>query len=158
MNGTRRETLAALAGGAAALAGCMDALGESESASEFRIETLAFASVQPTGYDEYEPQPDATFERGETVWFYIGVLDPTPRRATVELDAAFTISMPDGELIEAADSVAVDTQGRELDGMVVTNGFFTSTEFPTGTYELTVDLTDTNSGETAVVTGEFILT
>lgn len=155
MNRTRRSLLPAVAG-VVVLPGCVD-LGDDED-GEFRIEELAFASEEPTGYDDYDPQPDATYERGETAWFYVGVRDGTPEDGVVTFETVFEVRPPEGDPVTGEGEVDVDVSGEvSHERMFVTNGYYTTPGFPEGTYEVAVELTDVHSGTTDQVSGEFEL-
>lgn len=159
MSPTRRAVLSVAAGAAVALAGCSSA-GDSTPTPdpEFRIGTLAFASDEPAGYDAYDPQPDATYERGATVWFYVGVRNGTPEDGVVEFETVFEVTPPEGEPDRGEDRVTVDVSG-DVDHrrMFVTNGYYTTPQFPAGTYDLAVEVTDVHSETTDEATGEFVL-
>ena len=144
---------------AVALAGCSSSSDDTPTEDpEFRIEELAFASAEPTGYDEYEPQPDATYQLGETAWFYVGVLSGTPEDDVVEFDTVFEVTPPEGRTQRGEDTVTVDVSGEMgHQRMFVSNGYHSSPEFPTGTYELTVEITDVHSETTDDISGEFVL-
>lgn len=70
--GRRRVLLAGAGVAATALAGCSEGEGDAGPADRgpIEIQRFAFAADRPTGYDEYESQPNATYERGDLVWLY----------------------------------------------------------------------------------------
>ncbi len=150
--------LSGTAGVAVALAGCSSGDDASTPEPGFRIEELAFASAEPTDYEEYEPQPDATYDAGETAWFYVGVHNGTPEDDVVEFETVFEVTSPEGQPQRSEDTVTVDVSGDvSHHRMFVTNGYHSTPEFPAGTYDLAVEITDVHSDTTDEATGEFVL-
>lgn len=167
---SRRQFIEATAavGLATALAGCGDG-GENGTPTptatpepQLEISRIQFVAAQPTGYRDYEPVQDKTYQLGGEAWVYFepeGVTtesaDDDGERIELTLEAEFT----------DADGRVVNTVGRTLDqdiegGQSLEELFlFATTEIPgdaaTGTWTVDVELTDELSGATATFTREF---
>lgn len=167
--GRRRLLLAGAGVAGAALAGCSGDGGGDDPADRgpIAIEELAFAAAQPTDRGEYEPQPDATYERGDVVWLYAeyagvsgepvdgdggeggsdsseeGPEDEGQPAVEIDLHQTVTVDDPDGErIVESETPFATELTTPQL------AGYYTSTEIllpgdaASGEYETTVTVTD----------------
>lgn len=167
---SRRQFIEATAavGLATALAGCGDG-GDGGTTTptptpepELEISSIQFVADAPTGYREYEPVPDKTYQLGSQAWVYFepgGVASESAgsdsERIELTLEAEFT----------DADGRVVNTVSRTLDPDVETGQsleelfLVATTEIPgdtaPGTWTVDVELTDEISGATATFTREF---
>lgn len=162
--GRRRLLAGGTAAIAAGLAGCNGQADEEDPSERgpLSIATFAFAAEQPTGYGEYEEQPDATYSYGDTMWLY------------VELDGLA------GEPVEGGDGVQIDleqerrleheehglldesskvhdrvVQSTELEQFSVQNGLQIESSYATGEYTFTLTFTDNVSGTSDTASGSF---
>lgn len=133
--------------------------------SALGISRLAACRTEPSGFGEFEPQPDATYPRGSAVWLYY------------EVDGADFDERDDGFYVRAGHGMRVfDTEGhrvqqttdrlaRTFDSEAGVSRVFVvervdtaSDELPAGTYEAEVLIQDGLSGDRASAEIEFWLT
>lgn len=151
------------------LSGCSD--GGVENPAErgpLSIGEFAFAASEPSGYGEYEPQPDATYRRGDSLWVYVELNGLAARRVDggVEIDLAERrILEHDGQELSTAEKTYRETiQSNQLQnfyaraGLPISDGSGSSQGFPTGESTLTVEYTDNVSGTSATESGTFTVT
>lgn len=152
---------------ATALAGCGDG-GDGDGATptptpepQLEVSRIQFVASQPTGYGEYDPVQDKTYQLGGQAWVYFepeGVTSEAEgdgKRIELTLEAEFT----------DAEGRVVNTVGRTLDRNVEAGQsldelfLFATTELPqdaaVGTWQVEVELTDELSGATTTFTREF---
>lgn len=138
--------------------------GESVSVSEvLTIERLAFDTVvftdgEPRGFDDYDEAPDATYDRGETVWVYTAVEHvPVDDADNAELEYTFEVTDPDGEQWEPIEHLDSWEDVAPDDILARWQPFATYSEDPLGTYELTITIEDGVAGHVIESTETFEL-
>jgi|GEM_PF-3561056 len=110
----RRRLLVAGAGVATtSLAGCsvLGGGGGDDDVTDrgpVTIDELRWIDGRPEGYDEYEPQTEATYSPDETIWLYLAVSDISGEPIE-DADAA-------GATGEEQDATAADTSNGATDG------------------------------------------
>lgn len=158
--GTLRATGATLAVGA--LAGCSsDGDDDSTPLPDFGLAELVFCSAQPRGYGQYERQPDATYEQGETVWIYLDVVgfeveDAGEGQMAVDLAEDLVVRGPDGSEVLQNDftfDTAFESDLRSQ--FFVVNNVRLQSGSPSGEYEVEVFLEDELGGGSITRTETF---
>lgn len=152
---------------ATALAGCGDDGGDGETPTptpepQLEISRIQFVAAQPTGYREYAPVQDKTYQLGGEAWVYFepeGVATESAGSGSERIELTLTAEFTD------ADGRVVNTVSRTLDrdieaGQSLDELFlFATTEIPgdgaPGTWTVDVELTDELSGATTSFTREF---
>lgn len=185
MNGrrySRRALLVAAGGGLVSLAGCTtgddggDGGGGSDGddtrtpteeptsspdQSGFRIEKLDFAAEEAAGYEQYTPQPEATFEPGERVWFYVGLREVPADDGTVRLTLSVTVRPPEGTGFEPVGGERtfskIFADRSEVEMVHLTSPFDLTEDIPDGEYVVEATVTDDVTGASDTLTRRFFV-
>lgn len=164
--GTRRHALRTM--GALALsslvAGCSsdDGAGGSDTPlPEFGITELVFCAEEPSGYGQYEEQPDATYSPGATVWVYVDVVgfETTATDGdTVRTDLAerLTVRSADGDpILQDQYQLENEFRANRRDRYIVVNDISLPGSADIGEYGVEIELTDELGDATTTATGTF---
>lgn len=172
MNTNRRRFLKAAVGlaGATAVAGCGDGDGNATAsaspttaAPSLSISEFAFAADDPAGYGDYEPQPNATYRADEVIWIYLAVDGITGETAgdgevDIDLDETLTVEGPDGStVLEEEFRFDREVSERSLESFFIVNDVTLPSSASSGTYTVTVELTDRVAGTSTTTSGEFTI-
>lgn len=152
---SRRNAMIAGAGVATAiLAGCSgDGGGDDDPADRgpIAVTELALAAERPAGYDDYELQPDATYESDEKVWLYaelsglsgVPAEDGDSTMVDIDLVQTVTVEGPAGNvLVDSTQRFERTLDVRQLDAFFVGTDVVLSGTVATGTYAATLAYTD----------------
>lgn len=165
---TRRDALIAGAGVASTvLAGCSDDGGSSSPADRgpIGVAELAFTAERPAGFDDYDPQPGATYAADERIWLYVElsglagepVEDETDSSMVeIELVQTVTVEAPDGSvLVDATDRFEPTLAARQLDSFFVGTDVVLDGSVSTGEYTVTLAYADRVSDSETTETATF---
>jgi hypothetical protein len=152
---SRRRVLGVgVAGVAVSLAGC-STLASSEYES-VTIDELDFASEEPEGYDEYDPQPEDTYEEGAEVHFYVGVRGLSVEDGELSVEVTFEVDPPDDfETLDRTDSLEPDVGLLDNADKYMLSTAWDSEDAPEGEYETTVAVTDEHADESDAESATF---
>lgn len=168
----RRTFVRSLAGAAAAsaVAGCSgssdagDVDSTTTDSGPFGVTDLVFVAEKPTGYDEYEEQPDATYEPGEVVWLYynlenVGTESTGEGEARMHLSQSVTVTGPSGEtLMEDTNEVEQEVpEASAAEGLYFYNNVTLPGDVAGGEYELAFEMTDEIGGGTVSESATFVV-
>lgn len=125
---------------------------------EFEFDTVVFTESEPAGFDDYDENPDATYARGEPVWFYVSVANtPVDSAGTASLEYTFEVETPEGEQWDPIERTEEWERVRPDDILVVWDSFATYEGDPVGEYELTVTVEEQTHEERLRRTETFAL-
>ena len=119
-----------------------------EASESFRLEVFEFDSVvftdgEPSGFEEYEKKPDATYERGEDVWLYLGVRNtPVDGAGTATLEYTFDVETPAGDRWDRITRTEEWERVQDDEILVIFEPFRTFEDDPPGEYEMTITVED----------------
>lgn len=128
---------------------------------ELYIDNLVFADYVFSDYT-HEPQPNAEYEAGDTVYIYFEVKDfVQDGNGRVSFSQDLVVIDPNGEPVyelSIGDIYSVDKIYSETQAMFqVSNTLQTQTNFPKGEYTIAVRVTDKISGQKTKKQGVFVL-
>jgi len=155
MRPTRRGVLrVGVAGLAASLTGCSTLTGgEYDSVT---IEEVDFASAEPEGYDEYDPQPENAYEEGSEVHFYVGVRGLSVEDGELSVEVTFEVDPPDDrDAFDRTESLSRDVGLLDNADKYMLTTAWDSEDAPDGEYELSVAVTDEHAAESDEETATF---
>lgn len=128
----------------------------------FNVGDFAFCAAEPTGYDEFVPQPDAAYPQGKMMWIYITVpgVSYTLQDDKKVLDLEATISVKGSGGTTVAEKTY--TEDSEFPGDADLSTYFIqfwhkTTNFDVGNHTVEITLTDNVAGETASATQSFTI-
>lgn len=144
-----------------AVAGCVD--GDAPDTTDrgpLSVGEFAFAASRPTGYGEYEAQPDATYRRGESLWLYVELdglsAEPVGGAVQIDVDERRVVEHVDRDLrMEKSEEYGQQVQPDQLDSFYLRSELSLAGNTATGEYRLTVEYTDNVSGTSATESGTF---
>lgn len=125
---------------------------------KFEFAAVALAADQPTGFDEYTPQPDATYDRGDDVWVYLEVINP-PLDDTGAASLSYTLDVeqPDGSMWDPVEGGRRFEDVQMDDILAFWEGIQTAEDDPVGEYELTITVESRARGESIQTVESFTL-
>lgn len=139
--------------GTATLPGC----GILSSEVDFQFAEITFVDGEPAGYDEYDPQPGSTYERGDNVWVYVAIdYAATNEDDTAKLTFTFQVETPDGDAwkpVEREES----WEDAENSIPVYAQEFETTADEEPGDYEMTITVNDRIDGKQITTAERFTL-
>ena len=154
---TRRDALIGGASlvGAMTLAGC----GLLSTDGEFEFDTVAFTTGLQA-YDDYEKQPDRTYQIGETVWVLLAVRNPPiGDDGTASFEYTFSTETPDGSTwdpVREREETWEDVDEDEI--LIIWEDFPTYEEDDPGEYEMQITVEDQHEGKRLRTDERFTLT
>lgn len=165
----RRRVLAAVGTAAASgLAGCGSGGGADGSdvppaeRGPLEIAEFAFAASEPPSAGEYEPQPERTYQDGDTVWLYTRLeglaADPLDAddRVRIDLREHVAVEGPGGQqLLDREFTFRERLAAEQLERFYVTNDFGLAPSTEEGAYTVSVAFADRVSGTEAETSGIF---
>jgi hypothetical protein len=126
------------------------------------IEQFVYCAEQPGGYDDYEKQPDATYDTNDTIWVYLDILNVGSEDAgddtiAVDLSETLTVTGPDGETVLEEDFHYDNefNEGIDMETFFLNHNIVLPTPADTGEYEVTVSLEDGITGDSTERTEPF---
>ncbi|AGN02431.1 hypothetical protein L593_12460 [Salinarchaeum sp. Harcht-Bsk1] len=113
----------------------------------FDVQAFEFTRRRARHFDDYTPQPDATYRARDTVWIYVEVSNVTPVASGPELDSSWEFVSPSGEVVLSTEQplrFQAGTLGELPNEGFVTQGIdLTAADLPTsGEYTVRMTLTE----------------
>lgn len=140
--------------GTATVAGCGGLLSDD---GEFEFREVVFTDGEPAGYDEYDRQPESTYERGANVWVYLEVdYAPTDEDGTADLTFTFEVDTPDGETWQPVEREE-SWEDAEDSVLMYAQEFRTGADDEPGDYDMTITADDQVDGKQITATETFTL-
>lgn len=146
------------------LAGCSFSFGASgPDDSQFGLSNLVFAASEPSGYMEYEAQPDATYDRNDRIWVYLnvdGIGSEKNDDGTKEvwITEHLTVRDPQGDVL-LDEEVVNDHRNWESDAdlgkFYLSNDITLPAEASPGEYTVDITVEDKIAEKTATISGTF---
>lgn len=113
----------------------------------FEFDTVVFTDGEPSGFDEYEEKPDATYDRGEAVWLYLGVRNtPVDGAGTATLEYTFDVETPAGDRWDRITRTEEWERVQDDEILVIFEPFATYEDDPSGEYKMTITVEDQAHG------------
>lgn len=131
-----------------------------QAPGSFGISDFAFAAREPTGYNDFVPQPNAAYPQGKRLWLYFNVPGIGYRREAgskvIDHDVTYTIKDANGNVVaedshHLGDEYSSDT---DLSEYWITIWQPTSS-FETGRHSIEIVLTDNVTNNTDSMTQSF---
>ncbi len=130
---------------------------------EFTLSEITFCSKEPAGEGDYEVQPNATYEVGDTIWMYLEVSGFENEKLDGEYEFYVNLALT---VLDANDNImdywATFDEAHETDSEVTdliwwSLGIYGTEVYDPGKYTISIDAKDKISGETKNVKGDFSL-
>lgn len=149
------------------IAGCLDG-GEgpdvATTAAGLEIADVVYCAEQPDGYDDYETQPDATYEVGDVIWIYVDVRniateDVGGGEVAVHVAEDLTVRDSDDETV-LDEELTIDQnfpEGFDRETFFIVNNVTLPMSAGSGDYTTRIALRDQVSGNSASTTAAFSL-
>jgi len=140
--------------------GCVE---EESKNDDFSITNVVFCSEEPTGHHEYEEQPSATYNPGDTVWIYMDVnnihYNPNPDETNeIWITENLTILDSQGEILLNGEIINDHRNFPEEDDpekLFLKNDISIPTDFDTGHYTVQIVVKDKLAGTTTSASSTF---
>ena len=140
--------------------GCTE---EESSNDDLSVTNVVFCSEEPTGYHEYEEQPGATYNPGDTVWIYMDVnnihYNPNSDGSNeVWITENLTILDSQGEILlngEIINDHRNFPEEEDVEKMFLKNDITIPTDFDPGHYTVQIVVKDKLAGVTASASSTF---
>lgn len=132
-----------------------------QAGGEFGITRFAFTDERAQAYREYDPNPTAEYAPSADVWYYYEIdgfaYEATEDKVVHRLDLHETLTGPEGDVWSDADIRLTRRfdPGTDLDTYWVTDSLSPRNSWTTGDYDLSFELTDGYTDETATTTYTF---
>jgi hypothetical protein len=141
--------------------GCVE---EESQNGDLSISNIVFCSEQPLGYMDYDEQPSAQYNPGDTVWIYMNVNNlhynvNSDESSEIWIKQNLTLLDSQGEIIQDFGEVINDHRNlpeeEDPDKIFLTNNIYIPTDFDPGRYTLQILVKDSLAGETTSGSSNF---
>jgi hypothetical protein len=143
------------------LIGCVE---EESTNGDLSISNIVFCSDQPLGYMDYEEQPSAQYNPGDTVWIYMNINNlyyniNSDESSEIWIKQDLSLLDSQGELIQDFGEIVNDHRNlpeeEDPDKIFLTNNINIPTDFDPGRYTVTIFVEDALAGETTSESSTF---
>lgn len=141
--------------------GCVD---DESTNGDLSISNIVFCSEQPVGYMDYDEQPSAQYNQGDTVWIYMNINNihynvNSDDTSEIWIKQNLTLLDSQGELIQDFGEIINDHRNlpeeEDPDKIFLTNNIYIPTDFDPGRYTVKISIMDALAGETTSQSSTF---
>ena len=141
--------------------GCVE---EESNNGDLSISNIVFCSEQPVGYMDYDEQPSAQYNPGDTVWIYMNINNlyynsNSDESSEIWIKQNLTLLDSQGELIYDFGEIVNDHRNipeeEDPDKIFLTNNINIPTDFDPGRYTVQILVKDALAGETTSESSTF---
>lgn len=143
------------------LVGCVE---EESKNGDLSLSNIVFCSEQPAGYMDYDEQPNAQYNPGDTVWIYMNVNNlyynvNSDDSSEIWIKQNLTLLDSQGELIQDFGEIVNDHRNlpeeEDPDKIYLANNIYIPTDFDPGYYTVQILIKDALAGETTLGSSNF---
>lgn len=132
--------------------------GTVEGSAPFGVSDLTFCAREPDGYDDYIPQPGATYEPYEDVWLYFAIDGATAvlqdGEHVVDITQQLRMRNPGGETV-LEDTHEFDDAVDDIERYHGWNRLRLADDAPPGEFEVSFQMRDNVTSETTAASASF---